>query len=73
MTLLEMARTIVKLADSPSEIVFRGLPPDDPKVRRPDISLARKVLDWQPEVPVEEGLRRTYVWFRAALDEERVR
>jgi nucleoside-diphosphate-sugar epimerase len=71
MTLLEMAKAIIKLADSPSEIVFRGLPPDDPKVRRPDISLARKVLDWEPRVPVEDGLARTYAWFRDALDKER--
>jgi dTDP-glucose 4,6-dehydratase len=71
MTLLEMATTIIGLADSPSEIVFRGLPPDDPKVRRPDIALARKVLDWEPRVPVEDGLRKTYAWFRDALDKER--
>jgi len=72
MTLLEMAKTIITLADSPSELVYRGLPPDDPKVRRPDITLARKVLDWEPQVPVAEGLRRTYAWFREALDKERV-
>jgi dTDP-glucose 4,6-dehydratase len=72
MTLLEMAKAIIQIADSPSEVVFRGLPPDDPKVRRPDISLARKVLGWEPKVPVEDGLRRTYEWFRDALDKEQV-
>jgi UDP-glucuronate decarboxylase len=72
MTLLEMARAIIQLANSPSEVVFRGLPPDDPKVRRPDIALARKVLDWEPRVAVEDGLARTYEWFRSALDKERV-
>lgn len=71
MTLLEMARAIIALADSPSEVVFRGLPPDDPKVRRPDITLARKVLGWEPRVPVQDGLKRTYAWFRDALDKER--
>ena len=67
MSLLEMARTIVRITGSSSEIVFRGLPPDDPKVRRPDISLARRALGWSPQVPVEEGLRRTADWFRKAL------
>jgi len=67
MSLYEMARTIVRIAGSGSEIVFRGLPPDDPKVRRPDIALARDVLGWQPQVPVEEGLRRTHAWFERAL------
>jgi len=71
MTLLEMAKTIVTLADSPSQLVFRGLPPDDPKVRRPDISMARKVLAWEPQVPIDEGLRRTYAWFRDALEKDR--
>ena len=67
MSLLEMAHAIVRIADSRSEIVFRGLPPDDPKVRRPDITLARDVLGWEPRVPVEEGLRRTHAYFRQAL------
>ena len=67
MSLYEMARTIVRIAGSRSEIVFRGLPPDDPKVRRPDVSLAREVLGWQPRVPVEEGLRRTHAWFAREL------
>jgi dTDP-glucose 4,6-dehydratase len=70
MSLLEMAQAIIRIADSPSEIVYRGLPPDDPKVRRPDITLARRVLDWEPRVPVEDGLRRTYDWFSAALEAE---
>ena len=70
MSLLEMAKAIIRIADSPSEIVYRGLPPDDPKVRRPDITLARRVLNWEPRVPVEEGLQRTYAWFRAALEAE---
>mgnify|MGYP006390564397 FL=1 len=70
MSLLEMARAIIRIADSPSEVVYRGLPPDDPKVRRPDITLARRVLKWEPGVPVEDGLRRTYAWFRAALEAE---
>jgi len=67
MSLLEMAQAIVRIAGSKSEIVFRGLPPDDPKVRRPDISLARGVLGWEPRVPVEDGLRRTHAWFEKEL------
>jgi dTDP-glucose 4,6-dehydratase len=67
MSLLEMAKTIVRIAGSPSEIVFRGLPPDDPKVRRPDIALARRILGWEPRVPVEDGLARTHAYFRDAL------
>jgi nucleoside-diphosphate-sugar epimerase len=48
-----------------SEIVFRELPPDDPKVRCPDISLAREVLDWKPEVGLEEGLELTLPYFQS--------
>jgi dTDP-glucose 4,6-dehydratase len=59
MTLLEMARTIVELTESRSEIVFEALPVDDPKVRQPDIARARDLLGWEPEVGVREGLRRT--------------
>jgi dTDP-glucose 4,6-dehydratase len=59
MTLLELAEKIVQLTASRSEIVFEGLPVDDPKVRRPDISRAREVLGWEPKVSLDEGLRRT--------------
>jgi dTDP-glucose 4,6-dehydratase len=59
MTLLEMAQTIVELTESRSEIVFEALPIDDPKVRQPDITRAREVLGWQPEVDLRDGLRIT--------------
>jgi dTDP-glucose 4,6-dehydratase len=59
MTLLEMAQTIVELTESRSEIVFEALPVDDPQVRQPDISRARALLDWEPEVELRDGLRRT--------------
>ena len=59
MTLLEMAQLVVELTESRSEIVFEALPVDDPKVRQPDISRARDLLGWQPEVDIREGLRRT--------------
>src|SRR5581483_12010113 len=58
-TLLELAKTVIEVTASRSEIVFEALPVDDPKVRRPDITLAREVLGWEPEVELEEGLRRT--------------
>ncbi|HEU4367304.1 MAG TPA: UDP-glucuronic acid decarboxylase family protein [Methylomirabilota bacterium] len=68
MTLLELAKRIVRLAGSPSPIVFRPLPEDDPKVRQPDIGRARAQLGWEPRVDTDEGLRLTLDWFRAKLD-----
>jgi len=65
MTVLEFARQIIRLTGSRSEIVFRPLPVDDPKVRQPDISLARRVLGWEPVVPLERGLATTIEYFRA--------
>jgi len=64
MTLLQLAREISRLSGSRSEIVFRPLPTDDPKVRQPDITKARRLLDWEPKVDVEDGLRRTIEWCR---------
>jgi dTDP-glucose 4,6-dehydratase len=58
-TLLELAEMVKELTGSTSEIVHEALPIDDPKQRRPDISLARKLLDWSPKVPLREGLQRT--------------
>jgi dTDP-glucose 4,6-dehydratase len=59
MSLLEMAELIIELTESPSEIVFESLPVDDPQVRQPDITRARQLLGWEPEVDLREGLRRT--------------
>jgi dTDP-glucose 4,6-dehydratase len=59
MTLLELAEKIRDLTGATSEIVFEGLPTDDPKVRQPDITRAREILDWEPAVSLEDGLRRT--------------
>jgi dTDP-glucose 4,6-dehydratase len=64
MSLREMAEKIIALTDSKSQLVTRPLPPDDPKVRRPDITLAQQVLDnWAPQVSVERGLERTRDYF----------
>jgi dTDP-glucose 4,6-dehydratase len=67
MTLLELAKRIIRLAGSRSEIVFRPLPVDDPKVRQPDIGRARSLLGWEPRVDIDEGLRLTLDWFREKL------
>ena len=64
LTLLELAKRIIRLSGSRSEIVFRPLPEDDPKVRQPDISRARALLGWQPRVDTDEGLKLTLEWFR---------
>jgi len=58
-TLLELAETVRELTNSTSEIIYEALPVDDPKQRRPDITLARKLLAWSPEVSLREGLQRT--------------
>jgi dTDP-glucose 4,6-dehydratase len=57
-TILELAEAVIRVTDSSSEIVFEALPVDDPQVRQPDITRARQVLGWQPEVTLDEGLRR---------------
>jgi dTDP-glucose 4,6-dehydratase len=62
--ILDLARMIIDSADSSSEITFVGRPVDDPEVRCPDISMARKTLGWEPSVSLEEGLRRTIDWAR---------
>ncbi|MBW2446453.1 MAG: SDR family oxidoreductase [Deltaproteobacteria bacterium] len=68
MTLREMAERIIEISGSKSQIVHRPLPPDDPKVRRPDITLAKRILDdWGPRVSVDEGLQRTHDYFRKEL------
>ena len=64
LTILEIAKTIRRLTGSRSKLVMKPLPVDDPRVRRPDISIAKKRLRWQAEVSLEEGLRRTIEYFR---------
>jgi dTDP-glucose 4,6-dehydratase len=58
-TLLELAETVIEVTGSRSEIVYEALPVDDPQVRQPDITLAREILGWEPEVSLREGLERT--------------
>ncbi len=63
-TMLELAEKVVRLTRSDSKIVHKPLPQDDPKQRRPDIAKARALMDWEPAVPLDEGLDRTIAYFR---------
>ena len=63
-SILDFAREVVSLTGSKSEISFQDLPADDPKVRQPDISKARSVLGWTPQVDRKEGLKRTLAFFQ---------
>lgn len=67
MNLLELAETILKLTGSGSKMIFCPLPEDDPKVRQPDISLAKKLLRWEPNISLEEGLMRTIEYFKMKI------
>jgi dTDP-glucose 4,6-dehydratase len=66
-SMLELAKTILDMTNSTSAIEFGPRPPDDPTVRRPDITLARRVLGWEPEISLEDGLGRTTAWFAKEL------
>jgi UDP-glucuronate decarboxylase len=68
-TMLELAEQVLKLTGSKSKLVFKELPADDPKRRRPDISLAERELGWKPQVPLAEGLAKTVAYFDALLRE----
>ena len=70
MTVLEFAREVLRLTGSAADVVFEDLPVDDPKVRQPDIAVARRVLAWQPQVPLEEGLAATVEYFRDHPDRD---
>jgi nucleoside-diphosphate-sugar epimerase len=63
-TVLELAELVLEVTGSDSEITFESLPEDDPVRRRPDISLAGKILGWRPEIDLRDGLARTYEWYR---------
>ncbi len=66
-TMLQLAETIIRLAGSTSKIEYRALPIDDPRQRQPDITRARTLLGWQPEVGLEDGLQRTLEYFRSVV------
>jgi UDP-glucuronate decarboxylase len=66
-TMLELAEMTIKLVGGKSKIIHKPLPSDDPKQRQPDITLAKRVLKWEPRIPLEEGLGRTIAYFRGRL------
>ncbi len=63
MTILDFAKLIIEIIGSKSEIVYKELPVNDPKIRRPNITRANEILDWQPKISLEEGLKRTIEYF----------
>ncbi|MFM2039231.1 MAG: hypothetical protein RL432_2170 [Bacteroidota bacterium] len=69
-SMLDFAKEIVALTQTSQKIVFKPLPADDPKQRRPDISLAKELLDWMPKVQRQEGLQRTYAYFKSLSADE---
>ncbi|HNC49329.1 MAG TPA: GDP-mannose 4,6-dehydratase, partial [bacterium] len=70
MTVLQFAQLIIRLTNSKSEIVYRPLPKDDPTVRRPDISKAKRLLNWEPTVDIETGLLKTIEYFSEKMKRE---
>jgi len=69
-TILDFAEEIINLTKTDQKIVFKDLPTDDPMQRKPDISVAKKILDWEPKINREEGLKRTYDYFKSLNQEE---
>jgi UDP-glucuronate decarboxylase len=67
-TMLELAEQVLKLTRSKSKIVHQPLPADDPKQRQPDITLAQKHLQWEPKIPLAEGLQQTIAYFKAKVE-----
>ncbi|MDP3041301.1 MAG: SDR family oxidoreductase [Candidatus Omnitrophota bacterium] len=63
-TIMQLVKLVLKLTSSKSKVVFRKLPQDDPRQRQPDITRAKKLLGWEPIVPLEDGLKRTISWFK---------
>ena len=67
-TMLELAEKVIKLTETKAKIVFKPLPQDDPKQRQPDIEIAKSKLNWEPTVPLEEGLKETIAYFKELLE-----
>jgi len=68
-TMIELAENVIELTDSKSTLVFEPLPADDPKQRKPDITLAKEKLGWEPTVPLREGLAKTIEYFDGLLNQ----
>lgn len=69
-TIKQLAETVIELTGSQSKLIYQDLPADDPTRRRPDITLAQKHLDWEPTIPLREGLQRTIDWFKTIRIED---
>lgn len=67
MSMLDLANLVIKLSGSGSKLEFRPLPQDDPKQRRPDISMAKEFLDWEPKITPEKGLVSTIEYFKSVI------
>ena len=67
-TILELAETIIKLTNSKSQIVLKELPQDDPRQRKPDITFAKRTIEWSPDIQLESGLERTIKYFRDTVE-----
>ena len=67
-TMLELAEKVIKLTETKAKIVFKPLPQDDPKQRQPDIEIAKSKLNWEPTVPLEEGLKETIAYYKELLE-----
>ena len=65
--ILELANKVIEMTASKSEIVFHDLPSDDPTQRQPDITLAKEVMGWEPQIKLEEGLKKTIPYFESLL------
>jgi UDP-glucuronate decarboxylase len=70
-TILKLAKKIIKLSNSKSKIIYQPLPEDDPKQRQPNIQLAKKELEWEPKIQLDEGLKKTINYFERLLSNER--
>jgi UDP-glucuronate decarboxylase len=70
-TIMELANKVIEMTGSKSKIIYKPLPSDDPMQRQPDISLAKKELGWEPGISLEEGLKKTIVYFDQLLTSER--
>lgn len=69
-TIINLAEKIIKLTNSKSRIIYKPLPEDDPKQRKPNIDLAKKKLNWEPKIPFEEGIKKTIDYFERLLSNE---
>lgn len=67
-SIIELADRIIKLTGAKSAIILKPLPQDDPMQRKPDISIAREVLKWEPKIPLQEGLEKTIAYFRSVIE-----